>query len=852
MDSILSPVADHVNLVKISPLERLLACYPPILESLLLNLPTSSIISLYHLTRYLRAFLESYPIAWKYLSFRIFKNPVTNGSNVPENPSSDAVLAKTRAENARRLTLMIVMPLGSRLCNLDLDNTLVNGATLISWVLPKQQATLAHLSVRGCKNVSLKYHITEYLTDYKQLKLAAVQRGKPVTGSQAGFALKSLYVYKTRHHRRRPYFHSSLHRTDSDAVPTHDLITVCLELGIWTDIGWCPTPGARCTRRKEYHHGRGSDSRNEIWMTFDRLWRSNNRIGADAFQKSLVSRKGLLWQEMESWTGGEPIGSNTIDGLESKFVPMHLRPSHKTYVENFKCADCGTSVPERCEDCSVKMHCMGCRKTLCASCAFAQPLPKPNSNASNSKSESNKADNESHRWWAPNEPTNPNIIQGSGPGDPNNVNGNTAARNTLTPKIQRCCHSQTQGVSATSFTISTSCMEKDQSCRLRTVPLPQGKGWEDPEIVRLRHDYRDDTTPPDQPPSYLAFPRTPSHKFMRYLLLASDLDPSEDQCPRLLCKDCTAVPGWYAHCGACPTKHCFRHDLRDERIRVCGYADVSTERMSAKRLLDAGQLVDRACQRNLLALAKNEDLFAAAAERYPHILKVQERSSAAGQSPARIKNQMEGDSPPLEDPTRVNSLCPSPDSQPPVPTEASPKECAPPLGDPKKAYSLLDQVSEATCIPELLDRVRAMVAANQLGPEFFLPKDPWIGCAKIFCPQFRPISDGRPPCGAQMMRCTECSVYVCHTCLAKQPSCTCTFCSGKYHCPACFPRIRGTLCKKVEEDEMKRRWKEGVSLADEMVEAVAEFLGPVFEQQEAVEAEREYIMNFTRHADSLI
>ena len=562
MESIFSPLAiaqpsTHFDPITPSPFERLLTCHTPILESLLLNLPTSSIISLYHLSRYLRTFLEYYPIAWKYLSFRVFHDPMPNGSNVPDNSANDAVLARTKAENARGLTLMMIMPLGSRLRNLDLDNTLINGATLISWVLPKQQATLAHLSVRGCKNVSLKYHITEYLTDYKHLKMAAARRGRPVAGSRSGFALQSLYVYKTRHHRRRPYFQSSLNRTDSDAMPTHDLIAMCLELGIWTDIGWCPTPGERCTRRKEYHLGRGSDSRNEIWMTFDRLWRSNNRIGLDSSEKPRASRKGLLWQEMESRTGGEPVGNNIIDGLESKFMPMHLRPSHRTYIENFKCADCGLPISERCEDCSVKMHCMGCRKTLCASCAFTQPLlkPKSNSNASHSNRDSSKADSESHRWWAPDEPINPNIIQGSGAGDPN-ANGNTTtARNALTAKIQRCCYTQTQGVAWPVFTTSTGCMEKDQSCRLRTVPLPQGKGWEDPEIARLRHDYRDETTPPNQPPSYAAFPRTPSHLFMRYLLLAPDLDPSEDHCPRLLCKDCTAVPGWNVHCGACPPRH---------------------------------------------------------------------------------------------------------------------------------------------------------------------------------------------------------------------------------------------------------------------------------------------------------
>src|SRR5207237_7958850 len=106
--------------------------------------------------------------------------------------------------------------------------------------------TLQHLSVRNCKNVSVKYHVVPWL-----------QVHSPPTSPCADvLALRSLYPYRCRHHRRRPYLPSHLARRDSDSEPTHELIELCHQLGIWTDTAWCPTPGGRCFRRKEYHAGR--------------------------------------------------------------------------------------------------------------------------------------------------------------------------------------------------------------------------------------------------------------------------------------------------------------------------------------------------------------------------------------------------------------------------------------------------------------------------------------------------------------------------------------------------------------------------------------------------------------------
>ena len=115
----------------------------------------------------------------------------------------------------------------------------------------------------------------------------------------------------------------------------------------------------------------------EVWVPFDRLWRSGNRIGPVDEGGKLGPVDGRLWEISETGHEGEALGpENGPFKGEGKHVPAHQRKSHTTFVKDVSCAQCNEAILERCESCSVRMHCMGCRKTLCASCAFNRPIPR--------------------------------------------------------------------------------------------------------------------------------------------------------------------------------------------------------------------------------------------------------------------------------------------------------------------------------------------------------------------------------------------------------------------------------------------------------------------------------------------
>ncbi len=57
---------------RLSLFEEIISSFPPVLESILAHLPTLSVFTLYHTSPYLRLFLQSYPLAWRTLSFLSF------------------------------------------------------------------------------------------------------------------------------------------------------------------------------------------------------------------------------------------------------------------------------------------------------------------------------------------------------------------------------------------------------------------------------------------------------------------------------------------------------------------------------------------------------------------------------------------------------------------------------------------------------------------------------------------------------------------------------------------------------------------------------------------------------------
>src|SRR5271168_686091 len=195
----------------LSTFELVLSSNPPVLESLLLQIPTKSIFHLYHTSHHLRSFLRTYPTAWKFLSFRLPQPaalPNGTGPNGDSHSSSPTRLSSNYGVD--QLLIYIVNPFSTNLTSLELDNTSVSGVILLSTVLNKRKETLEHLSVRGCKNVSLKYHLIDWLKGF----WAASDPDAPLSGQRHqpqefnNLALKSLYTYRCRHQRRRPYLPS--------------------------------------------------------------------------------------------------------------------------------------------------------------------------------------------------------------------------------------------------------------------------------------------------------------------------------------------------------------------------------------------------------------------------------------------------------------------------------------------------------------------------------------------------------------------------------------------------------------------------------------------------------------------
>jgi hypothetical protein len=567
---------------RISQFEFILTTCEPVLDYLLSHLPTFSILSLYQTSDYLCQYMRSYPLAWRTLSFRQPQPTITVGSPGLDAPPGSEILSPLDLVLKR-----VVVPIASRLTSLDLCNTSVYGVTLVSTVLTRRGETLQHLSVRGCKNVSLKYHLVPFLRQHKQ--------ERDFFGLGSPLALKSLYTYRCRHHRRRPYLPASLFRRDSDSEPTHELIEICHALGIWTDTAWCPTPGPRCSRRKDYHGNRAAPGSTEVWVPFDRLWRSSNRIGptGDARDAPAV---GKLWEEIECGQDGEPLGTrNGAFAGEGKHVPMHLRRSHRLFVQDVRCDDCEEVILERCETCSIKMHCMGCRKTLCSSCSYNKPYrrKRPRMFRPNTPDlPKTRAQRESPAfWWAPGAKTSPNRMTeevdesdsetDEAPAMAANMPGVTAP---LRFDMSWCCLEPLfSGGGGVAF-VGTG-LAGLGSERIRAVPLPKTREYLDPDFITTASigSLEDDQSPLIPKKNYEMFEAMVGTKvdsqidILNYLLQPS-LDLQATTCPRSLCQQCYKSVRWRLPCKGCNKALCKEHDFRALKVRKCGYRDLTEER----------------------------------------------------------------------------------------------------------------------------------------------------------------------------------------------------------------------------------------------------------------------------------
>ncbi|KAL8674345.1 MAG: hypothetical protein Q9168_001274 [Polycauliona sp. 1 TL-2023] len=773
---------------RLSRFETIITTHQPVLESLLLQLPTSSVLVLYHASTYLRSLLQACPTAWSALSFR--RLSVTRTAERHPSPGSDSSSEVPTARSSKpyaldQLLISVVLPFGTCMRCLDLDQTAVSGHTLTSSVLPARRETLQHLSVRGCKNVSLKYHILPYLNLFK------LQQSIPVPNTKARtnhLALESLYTFRCRHHRRRPYLTTSLLRRDSDSEPTHELIKICHSLGIWTDAAWCPSPGGRCFRRKDYFAGRGlNDAKSEVWVVFDRLWRSGNRIGRlDTQNPWPAAPRGQLWQDDDYGYEGEALGpEDDIATQHGKLTPTHLRRCHKKFVEDYKCHACGTQILERCEQCSIRMHCMGCRKVLCASCSYSKPLPRPKS-AQSSVAASKKLDSPGEPlWWVPNARRSPNLMdQESGGG-----NVSPARQTDAIPMLETCCMKPQFSVGGGIALLGPG-VSSDDGCHIRTAPLPQGQGFEDTEFVHLRQDLDADDSSSRRSKRVLH----EGHDPMLYWILFGTDSGQLSMCPRNLCQDCLSLHGWKASCQYCQQVVCFAHDLRGLKTRVCGYRDLSTEDRTMKEaMLSAAQEALKLKQAQIQIM----DRITEHLERHGTLDKQCEYELArAIELPAGSDGDLQEEDAVIADEVG----------------------CASRAGAEGATHAF-------AFLP-----FRPTAFNRSKGP--LNTRNSWRGCASFICPEYRSVGDVRRKCSGVVRKCSQCQVNVCPQCC--EGRCDCSYCEEHFHCPNCFPEFGSEHCRKAEEVERQRQEEEAERQkrvrmleeregADRMAEQVGEF-----------------------------
>ncbi|RDH39046.1 hypothetical protein BDQ94DRAFT_1116 [Aspergillus welwitschiae] len=776
----------------LSTFELVVTTNAPILESLLLQTPTEAILSLYHTSRYLRSFLRSYPTAWKYLSFRLlYPSGTPPPLRVVFTGSSETVIPRqSRPYALDQLLMNVVIPFSPCLRSLELDNTAVSGQILMSTVLHSRRETLEHLSVRGCKNVSLKYHIIPYLTMFGLQYDVNMEQNIGSSPDTKHLALKSLYTYRCRHHRRRPYLTSSLSRKDSDSEPTHELVNLCHKLGIWTDTAWCSTPAGRCFRRRGYVSMRVPQGSAEVWVVFDRLWRSKNWIGPVDQANRPAQRDAKLWEHSETGYYGEALGTGEGgDHGEGKMLPAHLRRSHTQFVENIRCDNCCELIPERCEQCSILMHCVGCRKTLCASCAYERPYLhcRPRS-----------ASKDSPYWWAPGATMSPCSMQ-----DPVEDSENTTGANNATPSYPAltfhwCC---TEPIFSGGGGISIGTPNRDVD-QVRAVPLPRGQGWEDLEYSAQEWSKtfpRDAYGDPRKPDYTL---ETGHIAMMRWLLGPPDRQPAA--CPRNLCQDCYDTPQWKVHCKSCSKPLCIEHDLRGLRLRICGYRDLTLEKLAIQNHAETGSR--------------------GFASRVPYTNSVPE----------------------FELPYRTQRILDSTTSSFTEDNQEVFPEASSSAFDHPRPTPLVHRRSRSLSISNS-NRSRSSSPSSVYCDS---PSDQprWQGCQSFFCPQYRAVGDQRQRCSSVLRECTSCSVYVCEDCTIAFPPCNCSYCEVNYLCPNCLKmRERDGTCRRPAEEKARRerKWKEDMrllegivqdKLANKMANKMAEYAGEFFDVIEREES----------------
>jgi len=321
----------------LSKFEVLLTIYTPILECLSNHLNTFDKLRLTHVSPHLRRLCHSYPSFWAHPDFHLV---------VREGGGYDTYgIGKVYNLDA----LLSILPFEGRLVSLNVDWTAITGHYLFKLV-DKCAATLQHLSVRGCRKVSIKHHIVPHFVHQHLIEPYTISSSPELAGTGSGGwetrrerpvrALKSLHAWKARGVRRKPFL---IDRKEADGdEPTRYLTTLAAALGIFVDAGLCSTPKLRCPRRREITRR----IREKYCVPFDRRWRETNTA-------------------------------------VTELVPSLLK---RGLGRNVNCDNCGDPVGERCEACAVAMHCSNCAKTLCHACSWNLPFSSGNISSGSSTS----------------------------------------------------------------------------------------------------------------------------------------------------------------------------------------------------------------------------------------------------------------------------------------------------------------------------------------------------------------------------------------------------------------------------------------------------------------------------------
>jgi hypothetical protein len=778
-----------------SRFEQVICTNPPILDSLFAQITTDDALHIFQTSRYLRDSLKALPTAWRYISLRLYQPAtVPTPAQIANNPASK----QQGSYSLDRILINIINPFSRCLQSLELDNTAVSGGTLTQTVLVLRRETLQHLSVRGCKNVSLKYHINPWLQMHV---LAKEGGGSSGTYPYDKLALKSLYTYRCRHHRRRPYLPSSLARKESDSEPTHELVKTCHALGIWTDTAWCTTPGSRCFRRRGYVTMRSPQDPREVWVVYDRLWRSKNWLGAaDSTASAQTPASRLRRPDARFWIANEEADRGEPTGIagEGKDVPMHLRSSHRRFVENITCTNCSEPILERCEQCSVIMHCSGCRKTLCASCAFDRPYLR------------NKQAPESERdkfWWAPGCAVSPCSMQDHDGPMPN------AITSLPTLRFKWCC---TEPVFSGGGGITYPSGSTRDAEALRAAPLPRGEGWEDSDFEDAR---------PSANKTETKLPLAGRWSSVTdFLVQNSDKEQALtpfNPVPRVLCDDCHALDTWKVNCKGCALSLCVKHDMRDRlKVRICGLRDLAHE---AREFSANVKRLDRITDQMKLTptfFQSNNQLNPNSSVPEHIMTYLRMRRNVGGPSRAFLPSFMIGTSteaqPAIAPESPAREIAAAPIIEPETP--ARPQSRGSNYTDAaSRSSSPGPSASPAPATPEPKSAKKKNSKMDMISPL----SPPWKGCYSFYCPAIRPAGDHRRRCVSVVRQCHDCKINVCGDCVAGlEANCPCKGCQPPpadenaglasmettFYCQNCrWTRMANGKCRKYTDAFLEAR-----------------------------------------------